>query len=180
MPVPHLAPHFRIFEQRQVAQRHEEHQQLLRQIQRYHEGLSRERALRRERQQRTAADDEAPPMQTSKAAAGNRERQLNKASGTSARSEAGDGAAGRKVGQLPLHRIPVKPLWWASGDWLEREVRLSQLLGPFFYRQLMRQRVQEEQAEFAYHQENEMLDPSGEPFEDITGGCDDRAGLLRF
>lgn len=169
MPVPHLAPHLRMFEQRQIAQQHEEHQQLLRQIHRYHESLSRERALRREQQQRKAADDETTPMQTSKAAAVNREKQLRKTSDASTQGETGDGAPGHKPGPFPLHRIPVKPLWWATGDWVHREARLSQLLGPFFYRQLMRLRVQEEQAESASNQQNEVLDPRGEPFEDIIG-----------
>lgn len=168
MPVPHLAPHLRMFEQRQLAQQQEEHQQLLRQIQRQHEGLARDRALRQERQQAEAGDEGAPQMQAPRAGTDNLKGQTGSTIRQSIRSGSTENPGAQKVGQFTLHRIPVKPLWWANGDWLYREVRLSQLLGPFFYRQLMRLRGEEELAESPDTMHEQILDPRGELFEDIT------------
>ncbi|KAL8274388.1 hypothetical protein Esti_001710 [Eimeria stiedai] len=171
MPVPHLAPHLRLFEQRQVAQQHEEHQQLVRQIQRYHEALARERVLRKQQQRLQEEEGGLQPeasAQTPKiGTAGSSRKRTGKA--TRVLLSKGESQAGRvKPGTPPLQRMPVKPLWWASGDWMQREVRLSMILGPFFYRQLLRMRALEDEEESHTQHQDTLLDPRGERFEDIS------------
>lgn len=170
MPVPSLAPHLRMFEQRQAAQQQEEHQQLIRQIQRHHEQLTQERAIRQQGRQQEA-DKNATSVEGSVERRGKNKGQSKTSAGRLAKgggSGINEGKGLMKPGQLPLHRIPVRPLWWATGDWLHREVRLSQLLGPFFYRQLLRMRDRHERAESSDTDEVEVLDPRGEKFEDIS------------
>ena len=87
-----------------------------------------------------------------------------------------------KLGSLPpqrrlqalqqmLQRIPVKPLWWGRGDWVYREVRLCQMLGPFFYRQLLRIRAVEYRKSSVEYERREIFDIRGEPYEDLTSPC---------
>ncbi|KAL8449946.1 hypothetical protein Emag_003507 [Eimeria magna] len=169
MPVPHLAPHFRLFEQRQMAQQHEEHQQLVKQIQHYHEALARERVLRKQ-QQRLQEEKDEPQASAHTAktrAAGRPRKQTGKADRVLLGKNEGQ-TAKVKPGAPSLQRLPVRPPWWASGDWMQREVRLSMILGPFFYRQLLRMRAEEEGKESQTQLQDNLLDPRGERFEDIT------------
>ncbi|OEH78603.1 hypothetical protein cyc_04064 [Cyclospora cayetanensis] len=158
MPVPHLAPVLRIYEQRQLAEQHEEHQQLLRHIQRYQDDLAREQATRKRLQEQQGSED------------GSEGRSKGDSEPSKQLTGRGNRPSSRKQDgtRPPLHRIPVQPLWWAKGDWLHREVRLCQLLGPFFYRQLLRLRRQEEGAASTSSKYTPLCDPRGKPFEDLT------------
>ncbi|XP_026193150.1 uncharacterized protein LOC34620650 [Cyclospora cayetanensis] len=171
MPVPHLAPVLRIYEQRQLAEQHEEHQQLLRHIQRYQDDLAREQATRKRLQEQQGSED------------GSEGRSKGDSEPSKQLTGRGNRPSSRKQDgtRPPLHRIPVQPLWWAKGDWLHREVRLCQLLGPFFYRQLLRLRRQEEGAASTSSKYTPLCDPRGKPFEDLTSwvAMPDRLHQLR-
>lgn len=198
MPAGPLAPFLKLFEQRQLVQQQEEHQQLLQHIQRHHEELARERALReREKQQdqqeeeeETGAEADGAPkdrrMQQKQqqshagphpAIGRNSSRNSSSSSSSSGASSGGNRDSGRGSPQQPrklqelqqvLQRIPVKPLWWGRGDWVYREVRLCQVLGPYFYRQLLKVRAEEEKRTSQGERRQDVLDIRGEPFEDLT------------
>ncbi|KAL8433967.1 hypothetical protein ACSSS7_003490 [Eimeria intestinalis] len=172
IPIPHLAPHLRLFEQRQLAQQHEDHQQLVKQMLRYHEALARQRFLRKQQQQQQLhtgeTEEEAHKKKAQIGAAGGLQKQRGKAGRMPVDKKEAPAGRVKPVGPPPLHRLPVKPLWWASGDWRQREVRLSMILGPFFYRQLLKFRDLGEKEETQTQEEDKLVDPRGERFDDIT------------
>ncbi|CDJ51725.1 hypothetical protein, conserved [Eimeria brunetti] len=204
MPSGPLAPYLKLFEQRQLVQRQEEHQQLMQHIQRHHDELARERALRkmkqqqeqhqgeiqaqtrgvaedrRMQQQKESHSDPGPPLGRNSSGSSSNRNTGNRDSGRRQRSgglqrqkqqqQHPQEEQQRKLQALQqmLQRIPVKPLWWGRGDWVYREVRLCQVLGPYFYRRLLRARTEEEQRASRANKRQDALDIRGKPFEDLT------------